>query len=103
MNYIGADGAIVRALCAAQQENSLPLVQGLIVAGTGNGTLSQSLEAALLDAQSQGVKVLRCSRCIGGQVVQVPDFIPLIAVSPVASPVKARIALILSMLNTTFP
>lgn len=62
MNHAGADGRIVRALCAAG-------VDGLVVAGTGNGTLHEALEEALEAAQAQGVAVLRCTRCAQGGVI----------------------------------
>ena len=89
MNYAGARGAIVEALVAQG-------VDGLVVAGTGNGTLHHELEAALLDAQSRGVKVLRATRCAQGRVLspvgaRLPD-------SNGLSPVKARVALMLELL-----
>jgi L-asparaginase len=62
LNHAGADGRLVRALMA----HDAP--QGLVVAGTGNGTLHHDLEAALLDAQKQGAQVLRASRCAQGGV-----------------------------------
>lgn len=89
MNHAGAGGAIVQALQAQG-------VQGLVVAGTGNGSLHQELEAALLTAQSAGVKVIRASRCAGGRVLPTPaDQIPD---SEGLSPVKARVKLILQLL-----
>jgi L-asparaginase len=103
MNFMGADGALVQAICSAQNSSGQKLVQGLIVAGTGNGTLSQSLEAALCEAQSQGITVWLCSRCPEGHVVIPAHSTPLIALSPVASPVKARVALMLNLMNATFP
>lgn len=89
MNHAGASGAIVQALQAQG-------VQGLVVAGTGNGSLHHELEAALLKAQAAGVKVVRASRCLNGRVLptsadQIPD-------SEGLSPVKARIKLILQLL-----
>ncbi|MDC8786207.1 asparaginase [Roseateles koreensis] len=89
MNHVGADGRIVDALLAQG-------CQGLVVAGTGNGTLSQGLEHALLRACAQGVRVLRASRCdagpvIGGNVDQLPS-------AGALSPVKARIELLLQLL-----
>jgi L-asparaginase len=71
-------------------------LQGLVVAGTGNGSMHQELEAALLKAQAAGVKVVRASRCLNGRVLptaadQIPD-------SEGLSPVKARIQLILQLL-----
>ena len=58
-----ADGGIVEALRAHG-------IDGIVVAGTGNGTLHRQLEAALLRAREEGgVKVLRCSRVGEGAVV----------------------------------
>lgn len=44
-------------------------VQGLVVAGTGNGSLHQAMEQALLEAKAQGVSVWLTTRCLEGQVV----------------------------------
>jgi L-asparaginase len=99
MNFVGADGALVRDCCAIRTDSGWPRVQGLVVAGTGNGTLSHSLEAALWFAQRQGVVVLRCSRCHEGQVVLSNNANELLPVSPISSPVKARIFLILTILR----
>ncbi len=99
MNFVGADGALVQEWCAIRSDSVWPRVQGLVVAGTGNGTLSDSLEAALRSAQQQGIVVLRCSRCHEGQVVLGNNASELLPVSPVSSPVKARIFLILSILR----
>ncbi|MEJ6023085.1 asparaginase [Ramlibacter sp. PS4R-6] len=67
-------------------------VQGIVVATTGNGTVHRELMPALLDAQKQGVKVLRASRCAeGGVIAQPGDELP----STNLSPVKARILLLL--------
>ncbi|MBW8848465.1 MAG: asparaginase [Burkholderiales bacterium] len=88
MNHVGADGAIVRALIAEG-------VDGLVVAGTGNGTLSASLDAALREAQAQGVRVLRSTRCDAGPVMELPGLLPS---AGSLSPVKARIELILALL-----
>lgn len=89
MNHAGAGGAMVQALQAQG-------VQGLVVAGTGNGSLHHELEAALLRAQAAGVKVVRASRCPNGRILPTPaDQIPD---SEGLSPVKARIQLILQLL-----
>jgi L-asparaginase len=61
LNHAGADGRIVDALVAQG-------VDGLVAAGTGPGTLSAPLEAALRRAASAGVRVLRASRCAAGPV-----------------------------------
>ena len=61
-SHVGADGVLARALQAAG-------VDGIVVAGTGNGSLHCDLEAALLDAQAAGIAVLRCTRCQSGAVL----------------------------------
>ncbi len=93
-SYAGASGAVVRALCASG-------VQGLVVAATGNGTLHHELEAALLEAQAQGVHVLRSSRCLNGRVLaQADDRLPS---ADDLTPVKARVELMLGMLCVIRP
>jgi len=89
-SYAGASGAVVRALCASG-------VQGLVVAATGNGTVHHELEAALLEAQASGVRVLRSSRCLNGRVLgQADDRLPS---ADDLTPVKARVELMLGMMS----
>jgi L-asparaginase len=88
LSHAGADGAIVRALVGQG-------VRGLVAAGTGNGTLHHALEAALLEAQAAGVRVVRASRCAQGRVLpHAGDTLPHAAG---LSAVKARIALMLDL------
>ncbi len=96
MNYVGTTGAMVRALCATPKDGS-PLVRGLVVAGTGNGTLQHDLETALWEAQAQGIAVVRVSRCALGSLVgdARPEELPA---ALGLSPLKARIAMVLSLL-----
>lgn len=89
LNHAGADGRIVRALLAAG-------VDGLVAAGTGNGTLAQALDAALHEAQAAGVRVIRSTRCDAGPVMELPGLLPS---AGALSPVKARIALMLDLLG----
>jgi L-asparaginase len=91
-NYACSSGAVVRALLA---DSSQPL-RGIVVAGTGNGTLSLDLEAALLAAQKQGVHVLRSTRCVFGSVTPVQG--NALAHTPL-TPLKARIAMMLQLLK----
>ncbi|WP_298929371.1 asparaginase [uncultured Ramlibacter sp.] len=88
LNHAGASGAMVRDLVAGG-------VRGIVVAGTGNGTLHQGLEAALLAAQAGGVALLLASRCANGSIVRH-------AAGPIRmharSAVKARIDLQLELL-----
>jgi L-asparaginase len=95
-SHAGASGAVVRALLKPAPDEK-PL-RGIVVAGTGNGTLHKDLEAALLDAQAQGIRVVRVSRCAYGQVVG--DSAPAGSggfASYGLSAVKARIALMLEI------
>lgn len=89
MNYAGAGAAVVEALVASG-------VQGLVVAGTGNGTLHHDLEAALLQAQAAGVRVVRATRCLEGRVL--PKAGDAISDSQGLSPVKARVNLLLELI-----
>lgn len=90
MNYAGASAAVVEALVANG-------VDGLVVAGTGNGTLHHKLEMALLEAQAKGVRVVRATRCLNGHVMPKPG--DLLPDSEGLSPVKARVSLLLSLMS----
>ena len=90
VNYAGASGATVDALVALG-------VQGLVVAGTGNGTVHQALDAALRRAQARGVQILRSTRCTQGRVLPRVDD-PFAALDGL-SPVKTRIALMLRLMG----
>jgi len=94
MNYAGGSAAVVDALLQPCQ-GAAPL-RGLVMAGTGNGTLHHDLEAALRRAQQAGVKVVRSTRCANGRVLATghSEF----ADSEGLSPVKARIALMLALM-----
>ena len=98
MNYVGASGTVVDALMAphgAQGPDAAP-VRGLVVAATGNGTVHHDLEAALIRAQTAGLKVLRATRCASGRVLPTP--VNPFPDSQGLSPVKARVALMLALL-----
>lgn len=100
MNYVGATGASVRALCQANLPGDAP-VQGIVVAGTGNGTIHADLQAALLAAQARGIRVVRSTRCTWGEVVASDPDNAAFPHSKGLPPVKARIALILALMQHT--
>lgn len=87
-SHAGADGRVVDALLAQG-------VRGIVVAGTGSGTVHHALEAALLRAQAAGVVVWRSTRCALGPVSPAAQRLPD---AQGLSPVKARIALALELL-----
>jgi L-asparaginase len=96
-SHAGASAAVVRALLRADVAEA-PAVRGIVVAGTGNGTIHKEMEVALAQAQQQGIRVLRTSRCAYGQVVggSASARSGAFAASTL-SPVKARIALMLEI------
>jgi L-asparaginase len=87
LNHAGADGRLVDALVAQG-------VHGIVAAGTGNGTFSGALEAALRRAQAQGVRVLRATRCAAGPVIGATALPSAGALSAV----QARVELLLALL-----
>lgn len=88
-SHAGASGAAVDALTAAG-------VRGLVVAGTGNGTVHQALAQALARAQARGVAVRLVTRCAAGPVVTGPDHCwPVYAT---LSPPQARVELMLELM-----
>ena len=104
LNHAGADGQFVRTLIKANAMNTqsvsngtkLSKTDGIIVAGTGSGTLSEDLVKALWDAQKAGLWVARVSRCAFG--IADPEKHPNIPAFLNLSPVQARIAMILGLL-----
>ncbi len=83
-SHAGFDGALVDAVLAAGFD-------GLVVAGTGNGTLHHELEAALRRAGDAGVAVRLTTRCASGRLVDGPPDQPVGAA-------QARVALMLELL-----
>jgi len=93
-SHAGACEAYVDALVAYG-------VRGLVVAGTGNGSVHTGLTRALLKAEQQGVVVWRVSRCADGaltsQAVEQDGMGFKVAVG--LSATKARIALMLHLIG----
>lgn len=84
-NHAGQDARTVDALVSAG-------VQGLVLAATGNGTLSETLLDAVRRAQRSGVEVVVVSRCAEGHIVGQPDHgLPVLGVTAV----QARVELLL--------
>ena len=120
-NHAGADGQLVRSLLqgnelaksgsyphsnsnasaitsatASTSANQTSRVAGIVVAGTGSGTLSHGLERALMEAQKAGLWVARTSRCAYG--VSDPVKHPNIPSLHNLSPVQGRVAMMLGLL-----
>lgn len=86
-SHAGSDAALVDGLRAAGFD-------GLVVAGTGNGTLHHELEAALARAREAGLAVQITTRCASGRVVG-----PQAAPDQPVGPAQARVALLLELLG----
>lgn len=93
-SHAGARPEAVTALVAAG-------VRGLVIAGTGNGSVHEAWMPALERAQQSGVAVALASRCAGGPVLS-----PRPAswrVYPGLNAVKTRIELMLELIATKGP
>jgi L-asparaginase len=90
LNHAGADGRLVDAAVASG-------AAGLVVAGTGHGTVGTRLEAALARARGAGVRVLRASRCAFGPVL--PHDGGDVEAAGELSAVQARVELQLALLR----
>lgn len=68
-------------------------VSGIIYAGTGMGSISETVLSALREAQEQGIAVVRASRTGGGAVIPTSDYpLPFISAGTLV-PQKSRILL----------
>ena len=90
VSHAGASGAIVDSLV---QDG----IAGIVVAATGNGTVHYALEEALLRAQAAGVAVRRASRCALARVL--PHAGDRLPAAEGLNPVKARVALLLELMD----
>jgi L-asparaginase len=90
MNHVQANAKCVDLLAAAG-------VQGLVVAGTGNGSMSTDLKEGLRRAETAGVQIRVASRCNQGPVIATESHV--FKVSDGLNPVKTRVALMLDLMS----
>jgi L-asparaginase len=94
-SHAGARGEALGALVQAG-------ARGIVIAGTGNGSVHHTLLAAAQAAQAQGVRVWRASRCVAGGVVEgegrAADALGIAPGAPDATPAQARVRLLLALL-----
>ena len=100
LNHSGATGAMVEALLDQRKAATSNELRGIIVAATGNGTISKELERSLQIAEAAGVVVWRSTRCAFGALVGKAD--AQFGDSGGLTPVKARIALMLHLAAQQF-
>jgi L-asparaginase len=93
VSHAGCDGAQLEALVACGS-------RGVVLEGTGNGTVHWRLEAAARQAMAQGVRVVRATRCqLSGVVGQAGpgEF----DVAGELTPAKARVQLMLELMASS--
>lgn len=95
-SHAAADGAIVRCLLLESGSMQISPLRGIVVAGTGNGSLHHALESALEEASAKGVRVWRGTRCARGQVF---TNAPALPDTGGLSPVKARLSMMLELIE----
>ncbi|WP_322046824.1 asparaginase [Paraburkholderia sp. J67] len=92
-SYAGVSRIAVDALVSAG-------VRGIVVAGTGNGSIHATLQQALSDAVAQGIAVVRASRVGSGHVMHngaaKDDALGFVSAGTL-SPFKARVLLMLAL------
>ena len=107
LNHAGADGRMVDLLRQERLEQlsrcpgpEFDAVEGIVVAGTGNGTVHVDLLAALLKASEAGVRIMRSSRCPYGRVLSPAGGgdETVFEAADGLSPTKTRILLVLALL-----
>jgi len=95
-SHAGARGASLAALVQAG-------ARGIVIAGTGNGSVHHTLLAAAKAAQAQSVQVWRASRCVAGGVVEgegrAADALGIAPGAPDTTPAQARVRLLLALLT----
>lgn len=92
-SYAGVSRVMVDALVAAG-------VRGIVVAGTGNGSIHAALQQALADAAAKGVAIVRASRTGSGHVMHngaAPDDALGFVSAGTLNPYKARVLLMLAL------
>lgn len=92
-SYAGASRTAVDALVAAG-------VRGIVVAGTGNGSIHATVQAALGEARAAGIAVVRASRVGSGHVMRngaAPDDALGFVSAGTLNPYKARVLLMLAL------
>ena len=92
-SYAGASRVAIDALVAAG-------AQGLVIAGTGNGSIHSTMQQAVADAAKQGVAVVRSSRVGSGHVMRngaAPDDALGSITAGSLNPYKARVLLMLAL------
>ncbi|SDH60204.1 L-asparaginase [Paraburkholderia steynii] len=92
-SYAGVSRVAVDALVSAS-------VKGIVVAGTGNGSIHSTVQTALVEAAAKGVAIVRSSRVGSGHVMRngaaADDALGFVTAGAL-NPYKARVLLMLAL------
>jgi L-asparaginase len=92
-SHAGSSGALVDALARGG-------AKGIVIAATGNGTVHEAIERALMDAAWAGIAVLRATRCGDGAILDAGGEKPEWPSASALTPAKARVELMLRLMAT---
>ncbi|WP_225721108.1 asparaginase [Candidatus Vallotiella sp. (ex Adelges kitamiensis)] len=93
VSYAGAMRIVIDALVDAG-------VRGIVIAGTGNGSIHTTLQQALVNARMRSIAVVRSSRVGSGHVMRngaAPDDLLGLISAGTLNPYKARVLLMLAL------
>jgi L-asparaginase len=96
-SHAGASAALIDALVRGG-------VRGIVIAGTGNGTVHHALDQALKGATWSQVSVLRATRCGDGPILEAGEGNsgdPAWPSAGALTPAKARVELMLRLMRST--
>jgi L-asparaginase len=100
--YAGADGRVIRGLLTQGT------LDGLVIAGTGNGHISEAMEKTLKEVIDKGIPIVMSSRTGSGRIVSYyagnrrQDKMGIVQADNL-NPAKARVLLILALTKTKQP
>jgi L-asparaginase len=90
-SHAGSSGALVDALARGG-------AKGIVIAATGNGTVHEAIERALVDAAWAGMSVLRATRCGEGAILEAGEGNGALPSAGALTPAKARVELMLRLM-----
>jgi len=90
-SHAGSSGALVDALARGG-------TKGIVIAATGNGTVHEAIEQALLDAAWAGIVVVRATRCGDGAILEADNSSGNWPSAGALTPAKARVELMLRLM-----
>jgi L-asparaginase len=90
-SHAGSGAALIDALARCG-------TKGVVIAATGNGTVHEAIEQALLDAAWAGIVVVRATRCGDGAILEADNSTGNWPSAGALTPAKARVELMLRLM-----